>query len=435
MVNFLALLGWSPQGDEEMVDVATMLEQFALEDVNHSPAFFDVAKLTHLNGLYVRALDLDAFVEACRPWVEPREGEWSPAGHSPPWPTERFDEGRVSRDRPARPGARRDARRGAARWSTSCSCEDPPIDARRPSTRRSDPSPTRAAVLADAARRARDVRLRRRDPARRAGRTSASAMASPLRRAQAPVRVAITGRSVGPPLFESHGAPRARRGDPTARRRARAASTDAPRPFKLALKILGVVLAVVLVYVGVTFVQVWLTSRANDPHPADATSSSAPRRTTSPPRRTSRHGSSARSRSTRPGSCRVIAVTGGKRPGDQYTEAPDLRDVARSPAERRAEARDRRRQRGGLLGERRQSVASALRAARRALGPRRHRPLPRGPGDGDRLVVRVLAVADAVGALADRRRRASSAISSRSPSRWPSGRIIGYGTLSSLDHS
>ena len=33
-----------------------MIEWFRLEDVNHSPAFFDVAKLTHMNGEYIRAM-------------------------------------------------------------------------------------------------------------------------------------------------------------------------------------------------------------------------------------------------------------------------------------------------------------------------------------------------------------------------------------------
>src|ERR1019366_1530614 len=90
VLNFLGLLGWSPGGDDEMVDLATMVERFALEDVNHSPAFFDVAKLTHLNGAYIRALDTSSFVDACQPWVAPREGEWQPAGQRPPWSPERF---------------------------------------------------------------------------------------------------------------------------------------------------------------------------------------------------------------------------------------------------------------------------------------------------------------------------------------------------------
>jgi glutamyl-tRNA synthetase len=44
-VNYLALLGWSPRGDEEIVPRSTLIEQFRLEDVVHSPAFFDVKKL------------------------------------------------------------------------------------------------------------------------------------------------------------------------------------------------------------------------------------------------------------------------------------------------------------------------------------------------------------------------------------------------------
>ena len=47
-VNYLGLLGWSPPGGEEIFTVDQMVEWFRLEDVNHSPAFFDVAKLTHI---------------------------------------------------------------------------------------------------------------------------------------------------------------------------------------------------------------------------------------------------------------------------------------------------------------------------------------------------------------------------------------------------
>ena len=60
-----------------------MLEWFRLEDVNHSPAFFDVAKLTHMNGEYIRAMPTGAFIEACRPWL---------TGDRAPWPDWNFDE-------------------------------------------------------------------------------------------------------------------------------------------------------------------------------------------------------------------------------------------------------------------------------------------------------------------------------------------------------
>jgi len=99
--NYLALLGWSP-GDEEIVPVETLIQRFRLEDVQRSPAFFDIKKLSHINGVYIRALLLDEFMAAVRPWVDPVPGEWAPGGwrdpdtgapatEPPPWPPERFD--------------------------------------------------------------------------------------------------------------------------------------------------------------------------------------------------------------------------------------------------------------------------------------------------------------------------------------------------------
>ena len=82
-VNYLGLLGWSPPEGQEIFDVGQMLEWFRLEDVNHSPAFFDVVKLTHINGEYIRAMPTEAFIEACRPWL---------TGEHVPWPDSGFDE-------------------------------------------------------------------------------------------------------------------------------------------------------------------------------------------------------------------------------------------------------------------------------------------------------------------------------------------------------
>ena len=58
--NYLALLGWSP-GDEEIVPIETIMENFRLEDVQRSPAFFDVKKLSHINGVYIRTLPVGEF--------------------------------------------------------------------------------------------------------------------------------------------------------------------------------------------------------------------------------------------------------------------------------------------------------------------------------------------------------------------------------------
>jgi glutamyl-tRNA synthetase len=102
--NYLALLGWSP-GEEEIVAPEVLVEKFRLEDVQRSPAFFDIKKLTHINGVYIRALTHDEFVAAAQPWLDPQLGQWSPGSwidpdtdapivSGPPWDAERFDAAR-----------------------------------------------------------------------------------------------------------------------------------------------------------------------------------------------------------------------------------------------------------------------------------------------------------------------------------------------------
>jgi glutamyl-tRNA synthetase len=69
MVNYLMTLGWAPAGDTEIVPWSQIVSEFRLEDVNHSPAFFDVKKLASFNGDYIRAMSLDEFIAACRPYL------------------------------------------------------------------------------------------------------------------------------------------------------------------------------------------------------------------------------------------------------------------------------------------------------------------------------------------------------------------------------
>ena len=76
MRNYLALLGWSPRDDEEIVPVETMLERFRLEDVSRAPAFFDEQKLQHFNAHYIRELPEQEFVATAAEWVEPHVGDF-----------------------------------------------------------------------------------------------------------------------------------------------------------------------------------------------------------------------------------------------------------------------------------------------------------------------------------------------------------------------
>jgi len=69
MVNYLMTLGWAPRGDTEILPWSRIEKEFDLADVTHSPAFFDQKKLDAFNGEYIRAMSVDEFVEACGPWL------------------------------------------------------------------------------------------------------------------------------------------------------------------------------------------------------------------------------------------------------------------------------------------------------------------------------------------------------------------------------
>jgi glutamyl-tRNA synthetase len=70
MLNYLAILGWSPGPDEEIVPVATMVERFDLAAVSRNPAVFDITKLEWMNGVYIRSLAPADFAARCLPLVE-----------------------------------------------------------------------------------------------------------------------------------------------------------------------------------------------------------------------------------------------------------------------------------------------------------------------------------------------------------------------------
>ena len=83
MRNYLMLLGWAPRGDREIVPWDEMVAEFRLEDVNPSPAFFDVKKLRAFNGDYIRALSVDEFIAASQPWLQPTWHRGRPSGLTP----------------------------------------------------------------------------------------------------------------------------------------------------------------------------------------------------------------------------------------------------------------------------------------------------------------------------------------------------------------
>jgi glutamyl-tRNA synthetase len=189
MVNYLMTLGWTPPGAEaagsEIVSWPEIEAAFRLEDVTHSPAFFDVKKLAAFNGEYIRRMPLDQFVEraaqelpsdwdrdrfaAIAPHIQERlttlrevpekiDFLFWPAGTPVVYDPEAWDKA------------------FGAEWSLSLLSEVVAAYREVEWTAQELKSSLEAAM----------------------GRHEIK-----LGKAQAPVRVAVTGRSVGPPLFES----------------------------------------------------------------------------------------------------------------------------------------------------------------------------------------------------------------------------------------
>jgi hypothetical protein len=70
LVNFVALLGWHPQEDEEIFPLQRMVDEFSFERINKAGAVFDITKLDWMNGMYLRSLPLARICEDARPFFE-----------------------------------------------------------------------------------------------------------------------------------------------------------------------------------------------------------------------------------------------------------------------------------------------------------------------------------------------------------------------------
>lgn len=70
IINYLALLGWSPETEQEIYSLDELIDQFKISRISKSPAIFDIDKLTWMNGMYLRAMDEDTYFETVRPYLE-----------------------------------------------------------------------------------------------------------------------------------------------------------------------------------------------------------------------------------------------------------------------------------------------------------------------------------------------------------------------------
>ena len=70
VVNFVALLGWSPAGNEEIFSLEELVKAFDYKHMSKSPAVFDYTKLKWMNGEYIKAMDFDVFYERALPFLK-----------------------------------------------------------------------------------------------------------------------------------------------------------------------------------------------------------------------------------------------------------------------------------------------------------------------------------------------------------------------------
>ncbi len=189
MRNYIALLGWGPRDGQEVAPIEHLIEQFDVADINPSPAFFDVQKLEYINGEYIRQMSVTDFIRECEPFLA-----------SAPWPKENFREATFARiaslvqerirslsevipmveflfvDKPEI---------DEAGWKKVASNKEQATLVLRSAIDAYENAEWLSATLHEITN------------------TLADSMELKLGKAQAPIRIAITGKSVGPPLFES----------------------------------------------------------------------------------------------------------------------------------------------------------------------------------------------------------------------------------------
>ena len=74
MVNFLALLGWSLDGETTIIPRDVLTQEFSLSRINKKDCIFDETKLNWMNGAYIREMNEDAWAEVALPWIQKTKG-------------------------------------------------------------------------------------------------------------------------------------------------------------------------------------------------------------------------------------------------------------------------------------------------------------------------------------------------------------------------
>ncbi len=191
MVNYLSLLGWGPPDDIEVRPLEEIVELFAIEDVNKAAAFFDLKKLEFVNATHLRELKKNDFVERAKPWVEDKAAPWSP---------DKFDEERYS--------TMVDLVQEKLRTLSDLPrfidfiFLDEPVDDPDSWHKAMIKAPFASEILEGTFTALTDCTWET-ETIKEVVTKVGENLGIKLGKTQAPVRVAVTGRTVGPPLFET----------------------------------------------------------------------------------------------------------------------------------------------------------------------------------------------------------------------------------------
>jgi glutamyl-tRNA synthetase len=189
MKNYLMTLGWAPTGDTEIVPFEKITAEFDLSSVNHSPAFFDIVKLHSFNADYIRAMPVDEFIRACEPWL---------TGEKALWQAQDYD-AKIFAEIAPLVQTRVQLLQDVPSMVDFLFCDFPPID---------DAAFTKAFAPEWASATLIEIRDAFKtceftpDALKAVVESVGEKHSLKLGKMQAPLRVAVTGRSVGPPLFE-----------------------------------------------------------------------------------------------------------------------------------------------------------------------------------------------------------------------------------------
>ncbi|MEU1780198.1 MULTISPECIES: glutamate--tRNA ligase [Streptomyces] len=189
LLNYLSLLGWSLSADQDLFSMDEMVAAFDIKDVNANPARFDLKKAEAINADHIRRLDVKTFAEACEPWLNAPHANWAP---------ENFD--RAAWEAIAPHAQTRLTVLSDITANVDFLFLDEPVE---------DEASWTKAMKEGSDALLRTAREKLAEAEWNADALKAAVVAAgeehglKLGKAQAPVRVAVTGRTVGLPLFES----------------------------------------------------------------------------------------------------------------------------------------------------------------------------------------------------------------------------------------